>query len=153
MEAAKKIRCERVKEVLVSNGDIEGDEEETEGQRRYFEGCLVKLFVFYHGKNWKDSKVCQDAREDIKLEFNGETRENMFTGKVERHAKSTKGKAVLAEVVLQTADYLTENFRAPFEALDSESYKAWRDGVKGWGDDDDYISYLLANGVLRLPNE
>lgn len=131
--------------------DVSVDEEETEGARGYFEGCLVKLFVFYHGRNWKDSKVCEDAREDIKRHFNGESRENMLTGEIERYGKSTKGKAVLAEVTLQLTDYLVENYHAPFEAIDSESYKLWRDSKRDWGEDDTYIDYLLREGVLGLP--
>jgi hypothetical protein len=132
-------------------GEFRVDEDETDAARGYFEGCLVKLFVFYHGKNWKDSKVCQDAREDIKKHFNGETREDMFTGQVERYGKSTKGKEALAEVTLQLTDYLTENYHAPYEALDSEGYRIWRDSKRDYGEDDTYIDYMLREEVLDIP--
>lgn len=127
------------------------DEEETYGARSYFEGCLVRLFVFYHGRNWKDHKVCEQVREDIKLHFNGETRVNLITGKAQRYAKSSKGKAILNELTQQLTEYLIENYGAPFESYDTESYKAWDAAVRPYDEEQDYITYLLTNEVLNLP--
>lgn len=121
---------------------------ESRKQRRYFEGCLVALFVFYNGGDYHDSKVLADAREDLKNEFWSELRMNYITGKLEKKAKSTKGSKALNAVTEKVLEYLIENYAPPVESFDPVKYKYWRDVVLMNGGPENYLDYLLSVGII-----
>lgn len=123
---------------------------ESRKQRRYFEGALVSMFVFYNGGDYHDPKVLADAREDLKREFWSELRTNWITGTVEKRAKSTKGSKALNAITELVYAYLVENYAVPEQALNPATYKNWRDVELTKGAPVNYIDYLLALKIIKL---
>lgn len=116
--------------------------------RRYYEGALVPLIAFYQDNlDHRSGEDRRKAREWLKAEFNGELIE--IGGKVQRVAKSTKGRDALNPFVERVVDWLTENYAPPAEALDPEKYKYWRDAIFPYGGPETYIDYLVSVNILK----
>lgn len=124
---------------------------ESRKQRRYFEGALVSLFVFYNGGDYHDRRVLEDAREDLKREFWAELRMNWVTNTLERKPKSTKGRVALQTVVERVYSYLVEHYAVPEQALDPATYKKWRDIELIKGAPYNYLDYLLQLKIITRP--
>lgn len=124
---------------------------ESRQQRRYLEGGLIPLFVFFQGNDYTDLSVIASARADILKEVLGVKHTNAITGEVEKIAQSSKGRENLNKVCEWLLDYLVVNFDCPHEATDHELYKKWRDSVYPYGGPDDYITYLLELNILKKP--
>ncbi len=124
---------------------------ESRKQRRYFEGALVSMFVFYNGGDYHDPRVLADAREDLKREFWSELRTNWITGTVEKRAKSTKGSKALNAITELVYEYLVENYAVPERALNPKTYKDWRDIELTNGAPVNYLDYLLLLKIIKRP--
>lgn len=126
---------------------------ESRQQRRYLEGGLIPLFVFFQGNDYTDTAQIEDARQDIMDEVLGVSRLNRLTGKVEVHAQSSKGKDNLNKVCEWLIAYLFEQYDCPHKAVDHEQFKVWRDTIYPEGGPDDWITYLIETGVLALKKQ
>jgi hypothetical protein len=95
---------------------------ESKKQRGFFEGALVPLVAFYQeGMNHRKAEDLHLVREWLKLEFASEG--VVVGGKLQRVAKSSKGRQALALLVERTVAWLEENYQPPVEALDGNSFK------------------------------
>lgn len=127
---------------------------ESQKLRGYFEGSIVGAMTYYQeGMDHRNSKDCDQVREWLKQELNGELCE--IGGKVHRIAMSTKSN--LREFVERCVAYMEENYEMPPEVLDSNKYKQWRDTIYPFLDkakSDNYIDYLVEIGILKsnIPN-
>lgn len=95
--------------------------------RKYFEGCLVPAFFYFHPhSHWKNFA---DAREAIKLEFGpgGRTISDIH-GQPIKVAPSTSNMSNkrFALMVESLTQWFMEN-GMPLDVLDPEEYKRWRD--------------------------
>lgn len=124
---------------------------ESRQQRRYLEGGLIPLFVFFQGNDYTDLSVIKDAREDIMREVLGYTRYNMVRGVTEKYALSSKGRDNLNKVCEWLLDYLVVNFQCPDKALDPETFKWWKDVELMKSAPDVFIDYLLELNILKKP--
>lgn len=122
---------------------------ESKKQRGYFEGCLVALFVFYNGGDYKDKTTLEDARHDLKLEFWSELRKNYLTGKLEKKVKSTKGSFSLNQITERVLEYLVEQYAPPMQAYDPAEYKKWRDVALTNGAPENYLDYLRELNIIK----
>lgn len=100
----------------------------TSEMRKYFEGCLVPAFFYFHpAAGWE---TFADAREVMKLEFmpGVKTVRNPRTGETFKVAPSTAGMSKKRFTLFLEAisNWMVEN-GMPFEILDAEEYKRWRD--------------------------
>lgn len=116
-------------------------------QRGFFEGCLCPLITFYQeGMNHHNAEDVEKVREWLKLEFNSQMVE--IGGKVHRIAQSTKRKlnqGFLERVI----GYLEDNYVPPYEAVDPNFYKNWRDAIYPYGGPDNIIDYLISLNILK----
>jgi hypothetical protein len=119
---------------------------ESNKQRRYFEGAILPLIVYYQGG--MDHRSADDrasVREWLKTEFNGHT--ILIAGEAHKVGKSTRGREVLNRFLENVVGWLQDNYAPPAQALEPASFKAWRDTVMDGPDN--YIDYLVAQGVLK----
>lgn len=121
---------------------------ESEDQRGFFEGAVVKLVTFFQeGMDHRNSEDNRNVRECLKIEFNGAL--VPFNGKIHKVGKSTKGKLNngFIEAII---DWLEENYGIDrTKVLDPKEYKKWRDDVYPYGGPDNYIDYLVELGLLK----
>lgn len=129
--------------------EIKRRTKESRNIRRFFEGGLVPLYLFYTGREWHSGVNHDLARDEIKRGFNGDDRINPITGKMEVYGKSTVGE--LKRITLELEQWLGENYQMPFEAVDSERYLHWRDAVFPYGGPDDYVDYLCELSIIKRP--
>lgn len=123
---------------------------ESSKQRKYFEGALIPLYMFFQENlDHRDSSQHEIAREQVKMALNADFRFNPITGTTEKVALSTKGRAVLKRVSEELQDWLIEQYAVNPEVLNPESYKYWRDAVFPYGGPDNYIDYCVEKGILR----
>lgn len=99
---------------------IEIDERESWEKRKFFEGAISQFFYYQHPySNWKNFR---EAREALKLEFNGEWI-NDREGNQQRNGKSTKmSNAKFTEFLGKIQADFQEN---GLEFPDSEDYIRW----------------------------
>lgn len=121
---------------------------ESNKQRRFFEGAICPLVVFYQeGMDHHNNKDIEKVRDWLKMEFNAELVE--IGGKIHKIAKSTKNR--LNQGFLdRVMDYIMDNYNPPNEAVDPNKYKYWKDVVFPYGGPENYIDYLLELKLLRL---
>lgn len=124
---------------------------ESKDMRNFFEGGLVPLYLFFTGRNWRDTNFHDDAREEIKRGFNGEMRKNPLTGKWETFGKTSIGE--LQRIIHELEDWLVENYQMPDEAVDTKKYENWRDTIFPRSGPDNWIDYLLTTGTLKMPKQ
>lgn len=119
---------------------------ESKNQRGFFEGAICPLLAFYQeGMDHHDAEDVRNVREWLKIEFNGDF--TTICGKSHKVPKSTKNKlnqGFLERVI----GYIEDNYTPPREALDTESFKKWRDTVFPFGGPDNYIDYLAERNIL-----
>lgn len=119
---------------------------ESAEQRGWFEGALCPLVAFYQeNMDHRESKDREKVREWLKIEFNGDL--VAIGGKTHMVAQSTKNRLNLG-FLERCTDWLVDNYAPPFEALDTNSYKNWRDTIYPEGGPDNYIDYLLERKIL-----
>lgn len=115
-------------------------------QRGWFEGGFVPLVTYYQeGKDYHNQKDLEEVREWLKLEFNG--RFVTIQGISHKVAQTTKH-ALNNGFLDRCMDWFVENYEPPFESLNPESYKNWRDTVYPYGGPDNYIDYLISLNLL-----
>lgn len=107
---------------------LELREKPTDEMRRYFEGCLVPAFYYFHPRSgWR---TFADARDVLKLEFapGTKTLRNPVSKEFYRVAPSTSdmGKKRFGMFVESIVAWMIEN-GMPSDVLESEEYKRWRD--------------------------
>lgn len=121
---------------------------ESNKQRRFFEGAVVPLVVFYQeGMDYRNPDDCKNVREWLKIEFNG----GFITirGKMHKVARSTKNQlnqGFLERVI----EWLQENYATPLDALDPKQYQHWKDAVYPNGGPETWIDYLVEVGKLKI---
>lgn len=121
---------------------------ESEDQRGFFEGAVVKLVTYFQeGMDYTNSEDCRNVREWLKIEFNGDFVQ--VNGKSLKVGKSTKGK--LNEGFLERViDWIEENYGVKREkVLNSDNYKTWRDTIYPFGGPETYIDYLKEIKLLK----
>lgn len=139
MTKAKVINGELVFSSLLTKirfmGNAEGkdvslviDDKPTPRMRKFFEGCLVPAFYYFHpNSGWRDFK---DAREALKLEFSPNIRsvKLVLDGSTVRVAPSTTemSKERFNMLVEGVMDWMMDN-GLPYDVLDAEAYLTWRD--------------------------
>lgn len=140
-----------LKKYLAENGPcrirITHELPESNKLRGWFEGAIIPLVTFYQegmDHHSKDDRL--KVREWLKAEFNGEL--VTIAGKVQRVAKSSKGRAVFNPYVERVMDWFVPNYEPPQEAIDPEYFKVWRDTIRSFGGPGDYIDYLVQTGKL-----
>lgn len=121
---------------------------ESDNQRGFFEGAVVKLVTFFQdGMDYTSLEDCRNVREWLKIEFNGDF--VVVNGKSTKVGKSTKGK--LNEGFLERViDWIEENYGVKREdVLNPKEYKKWRDEVWPYGGPENYIDYLKELNLLK----
>jgi hypothetical protein len=119
---------------------------ESNKQRRYLEGAVIPLVVFYQtGMDHRKPEDRGNVRDWLKTEFNGET--VLIAGEAHKVPKSTRGREALNRFLEDVVGWLQDNYAPPVEALDPNSFKLWRDTVVDGPDN--YIDYLVAKGILK----
>lgn len=121
---------------------------ESDNQRGFFEGAVVKLVTFFQdGMDYTSSEDCRNVREWLKIEFNGDF--VVVNGKSTKVGKSTKGK--LNEGFLERViDWIEENYGVKREdVLNPKEYKRWQDEIYPYGGPETYIDYLIEIGLLK----
>lgn len=121
---------------------------ESDNQRGFFEGAVVKLVTYFQeGMDYRNSEDCRNVREWLKIEFNGEFA--VINGISHKVGKSTKGK--LNEGFIEAIiDWLEENYGIDrTKVLNPKEYKVWKDEVYPYGGPDNYIDYLQELGFLK----
>lgn len=146
---------DEVRKYLAVNGParftITFDLPESGKMRRWYEGAVVPLIAFYQeGMDHRSAADRFKVREWLKSEFNGEIVN--IGGRVQRIAKSSKGRAVFNPFVERVTDWLIEQYAPPQQALDPEKFKMWRDTIRSFGGPDTYIDYLCEIGILKANN-
>lgn len=152
MKFRRKAKRGQFKDLLKKRGirfRIEQLTPESEQLRRYFEGAICPMFAFFQDyldhRDWRDVK---QAREFIKVHFNGELME--VDGIIERVPVSTKGREVLKRVTNEAIDYMEDHYGIDRKlVLDPKHYEHWRDTVFPYGGSDNYIDYLVDLGRLK----
>jgi nitroimidazol reductase NimA-like FMN-containing flavoprotein (pyridoxamine 5'-phosphate oxidase superfamily) len=89
------------------------------------------------------------VREWLKLDFNWQT--VLVAGEAHKVAKSTRGREALTQFVEDVVAWLQDNYAPPTQALEPASFKEWRVTVREGPDN--YIDYLVAQGVLKKSKE
>lgn len=115
-------------------------------QRRFFEGAVIPMIVFYQeGLDHRKPSDCRKVHEWVKEEFNPEF--VTINGETKRVAGSTKGK--LQEGLLETVmDWMSDQ-GYKVELLKPKDYLKWRDVVFPYGGPDNFIDYLVE--LKKLP--
>lgn len=123
---------------------IEDLEVESLDQRGYFEGAVIRLWVYLDGNDHKDSVRVKQYHDFAKEEFNPEYVK--IAGKMRKRGASTKGKlkgehGIIEKVIM----FLEEQYGIDrMEVLDPKKYKDWRDTIFPFGGPDNYIDYLVS---------
>lgn len=136
----------KLKETAGKRWKIEEAHIESKEQRRFFEGAVIKLIVYYQeGMHHKNQDDCFKVREWLKMEFNPEM--VVIGGKSQKIAGSTLGKlqAGFLEKVIEWMD--EQGYQT--EVLDPKKYKYWRDVIYPYGGPDNYIDYLVETKQLK----
>lgn len=126
---------------------------ESRKQRAYYFGAVLTLWAYLNGQDHRNGDEIGFLHEHAKREFNGEI--VMVEGKPVKRGKSTVGlmndnDQANSGYLERVISYLEENYgidRA--KVLNPEHYKQWRDEVFAFGEQDNYIEYLLATGLLE----
>jgi len=132
-------------------GRIVFDLPESKKQRRFFEGGLVKLATYYQENlNYHDSVDCEIMRDTLIEQCLGVEIKEVL-GVLQKKRKSSKGSEMLNKVCEHTIDYLVREFGLDrgHDVLNPDKYKYWRDKIYPYEGPDNYIDYLLGNGVLK----
>lgn len=124
---------------------IEPQTPESRQQRKFFEGAVIPLIVFYQeGMDHRDREHCDQVREWLKIEFNAEM--VVVAGKTRIVAGSTKGK-LQAGFLEKVIDWMTDQgYQTEF--LNPTKYENWRDTIYPNGGPDNYIDYLVETKKL-----
>jgi len=125
-----------------------GDYEyESQGQRGFFEGAVVKIATYFEDYlDYHDSKDCKYMRDWLKAEFNPVWKK--IQGEMRRCPGSTKGKlndGVVEKIINWLVD---QNGIDPFKVLNPQIYKDWRDRIFPYGGPDNFVDYLVSIGDL-----
>lgn len=100
------------------------DDRESWEKRKYFEGCIVPLFFYQHPySGWTDFR---QAREVLKLEFNGEWINDKDGRQVKIPKSSKMTNAKFTEFLANIQDYFLQN---GLQWGDSEDYLKWFETV------------------------
>jgi hypothetical protein len=121
---------------------------ESTKQRKFFEGAVVPLVVFFQeGMDHRNTEDLRRMREALKIEFNGEFVPVGSKG-VKKIGKSTKGelnKGFLNRVI----EWIEDSYGVdPKEVLNPKEYEKWRDEIFPYGGPDNYVDYLVSIGKL-----
>lgn len=121
---------------------------ESQHQRKFFEGAVIRMWVYLDGKDWKDNAICKEYHEFAKLEFN--PKKVVINKKLVTIGGSTKGKLQREEICDKVIDYLEENYGIDRAlVLNPKEYKEWRDKLRSFSDVPfDYIDYLISTKKL-----
>ncbi len=140
-----------VRENPNSRYEIRSLDPESGAARGYYEGCLVALYCFYQEDlDHRNTKDHERAREIIALAFNSSMVISPISGMPEKIALSTKGRQALQKVSTELQEWLIDNYETPMEVLSPDAYLEWRDTIFPYGGPDNYISYCLHKGILKV---
>ncbi|CCD89878.1 protein of unknown function [Bradyrhizobium sp. ORS 285] len=127
---------------------ITHDPPESNKKRKWFEGGLVRLICYYQeGFDHNNPEHRRRVREWLKVEFNADL--VTVAGKVQRVARSTKGRMVFDPYVERVENWFIENYSPPIEAMDPKKWKHWHETIFPSGGPDNYIDYLIEIGILK----
>ena len=115
---------------------------ESSKQRKYLHGCLVPLFTFFNGGNYKDSDSKDRFFELAKVEFNpGHV---PFGKELKKVGLTSKGSVNLNKLCDGLSEWLMDN-GATVDLLDPDKYQEWDATYTGTMG---YIEYLIATKSL-----
>lgn len=116
-------------------------------QRRFYEGGVIKLWVYLDGNDYKNSRVCKHYHDQANREFNGDI--IVRNGKSELIGLSSKGKLERDGLCEKVIEFLEEQYSIDrTKVLDPAKYKYWRDALYSTGEFDTYIDYLKSINAL-----
>jgi len=120
---------------------------ESKEQRGFYHGGVLSLWAFLNDLDHKDSNIIEELHHYAKKEFNGMI--IILEGKKKKVGKSTKG-ILNTGYIEKVIEYLEENYaidRATM--LNPEEYKRWRDEIAPYSKIDNYIDFLVEQGILK----